>query len=57
MAQCLNARGFKTPNSRSFKAQSVKNLLERIAIGAAPPEAESDKRNGKALANRAKGKT
>jgi DNA invertase Pin-like site-specific DNA recombinase len=34
MAQYLNARGFKTPNSRAFKAQSVKNLLERIAVAA-----------------------
>jgi DNA invertase Pin-like site-specific DNA recombinase len=36
IAQCLNARGFKTPNSRGFKAQSVKNLLGRIAFAAAP---------------------
>jgi len=27
--QCLNARGFKTPNGRAFAAQSVKNLLDR----------------------------
>jgi DNA invertase Pin-like site-specific DNA recombinase len=31
VARCLNARGFKTPNGRAFKAQSVKNVLERIA--------------------------
>jgi DNA invertase Pin-like site-specific DNA recombinase len=47
IAQCLNARGRKTPNSRAFKAQSVKNLLERAAVAAAPPEPESDKKNGK----------
>src|SRR5579862_5584011 len=29
IAQCLNARGFKTPNGRAFAAQSVKNLLDR----------------------------
>jgi DNA invertase Pin-like site-specific DNA recombinase len=28
-AQCLNARGFKTPNGKAFAAQSVKNLLAR----------------------------
>jgi DNA invertase Pin-like site-specific DNA recombinase len=31
IAQCLNARGFKTPNGKSFAAQSVKNVLSRIA--------------------------
>jgi DNA invertase Pin-like site-specific DNA recombinase len=31
MAQCLNARGFKTPNGRAFAAQSVKNLLARAS--------------------------
>jgi len=31
IAQCLNARGFKTPNGKSFAAQSVKNLLDRMA--------------------------
>jgi len=31
IAQCLNARGFKTPNNKTFKAQSVKNLLDRTA--------------------------
>jgi len=30
IAECLNARGFKTPNGKAFAAQSVKNLLERI---------------------------
>jgi DNA invertase Pin-like site-specific DNA recombinase len=48
MAQCLNARGFKTPNSKSFKAQSVKNLVERIAVAAAAPEIELNKREEKA---------
>ena len=47
IAQCLNARGFKTPNNRAFKAQSVKNLLERIAVAATTPEPDSDKRNAK----------
>ncbi|HEY3855669.1 MAG TPA: recombinase family protein [Verrucomicrobiae bacterium] len=46
IAQCLNARGFKTPNSRVFKAQSVKNLLDRIAVTAAPQKPETDKRTG-----------
>ena len=31
IAQCLNARGFKTPNGKAFKPQSVKNLMERVA--------------------------
>ena len=31
IAQCLNARGFKTPNGKSFSAQSVKNLLTRTS--------------------------
>ena len=26
IAECLNARGFKTPNNKAFKAQSVKHL-------------------------------
>ncbi len=30
IARCLNARGFKTPNDKSFAAQSVKNVLERL---------------------------
>lgn len=29
IAQCLNARGFKTPNGKAFAAQSVKNILDR----------------------------
>jgi len=29
IAQCLNARGFKTPNGKMFKPQSVKNLVDR----------------------------
>ena len=32
IAQCLNARGFKTPNGKMFKPQSVKNLIERGAV-------------------------
>jgi DNA invertase Pin-like site-specific DNA recombinase len=31
IARCLNARGFKTPNGKAFAAQSVKNLLDRVA--------------------------
>jgi len=30
IAFCLNARGFKTPNNKAFKAQTVKNLLDNI---------------------------
>jgi DNA invertase Pin-like site-specific DNA recombinase len=44
IAQCLNARGFTTPNKKSFKAQSVKNLLERIAIAVTTPEQVSKPR-------------
>ena len=44
IAQCLNARGFKTPNHKAFKAQSVKNLLERTAVAAAAPEPDLNKR-------------
>lgn len=29
IAHCLNVRGFKTPNGKSFAAQSVKNALKR----------------------------
>ena len=47
IAQCLNARGFTTPNGKAFKPQSVKNLVERITVAVAPPEPESDKNNGK----------
>ena len=32
IARCLNARGFKTPNGKAFAAQSVKNLVNRIAV-------------------------
>ena len=32
IAQCLNARGFKTPNGKAFKPQSVKNLMERVTV-------------------------
>ena len=49
IAQCLNARGFKTPNSKVFKAQSVKNLLERIAVTATPPKPAPDKRTRKSF--------
>ncbi|HLX72870.1 MAG TPA: recombinase family protein [Verrucomicrobiae bacterium] len=31
IAKCLNARGFKTPNCKTFAAQSVKNVLDRVA--------------------------
>ena len=31
IAQCLNARGFKTPNGKTFAAQSVKNVLTRLS--------------------------
>ena len=37
IAQCLNARGFKTPNSKTFKPQSVKNLVDRAASMCAEP--------------------
>jgi DNA invertase Pin-like site-specific DNA recombinase len=47
IAQCLNARGFKTPKNKAFKAQSVKNLVERIAVAAAAPETDLNKRNRK----------
>ncbi len=47
IAQCLNARGYKTPHSKAFKAQSVKNLLERVAGAAAAPEPDQNDRNGK----------
>ena len=43
IAHCLNARGFKTPNNRAFKAQSVKNLLDRIAVATAAPEPDLKK--------------
>lgn len=46
IAQCLNARGYKTPHGKAFKAQSVKNLLGRVAVAAASPEQDSDRRNG-----------
>ena len=29
IAQCLNARGFQTPNGKAFQPQSVKNLVDR----------------------------
>ena len=38
IAQCLNARGFKTPNGKAFKPQSVKNLVERTASAMATVE-------------------
>jgi DNA invertase Pin-like site-specific DNA recombinase len=34
IAQCLNARGFKTPNGKAFAAQSVKNILDRCRFEA-----------------------
>jgi DNA invertase Pin-like site-specific DNA recombinase len=45
VAQCLNARGFKTPNGKSFQAQSVKNVVERTAGPMAPPEPVTVKRD------------
>lgn len=47
IAQCLNSRGFKTPNHKAFKAQSVKNLLERIAVAAAVPQPDLNGREDK----------
>jgi len=47
IAQCLNARGFKTPNNKVFKAQSVKNLLTRIAVAAAVPQPDLNRREDK----------
>jgi len=44
IAQCLNARGFKTPNHKAFKAQSVKNLLARAAPATTKAEADPNKR-------------
>ena len=38
IAQCLNARGFKTPNGKTFKPQSVKNLVMRAASVMATPD-------------------
>jgi DNA invertase Pin-like site-specific DNA recombinase len=43
IAQCLNARGFKTPNGKAFKPQSVKNLLRRVvspSVTSEPDEAK-----------------
>lgn len=34
VAFCLNARGFKTATGKQFKAQTVKNLMERAAVAA-----------------------
>jgi DNA invertase Pin-like site-specific DNA recombinase len=47
IAQCLNARGYKTPHGKAFKAQSVKNLLGRVPTASAAPKPESNDRNGK----------
>jgi DNA invertase Pin-like site-specific DNA recombinase len=47
IAQCLNARGFKTPNGKAFKPQSVKNLLERAAKVSAPTESSLKQRKPK----------
>jgi DNA invertase Pin-like site-specific DNA recombinase len=49
IAQCLNARGYMTPHGKAFKAQSVKNLLERVAGSAAAPEPNQNDRNGRRL--------
>jgi len=35
IAQCLNARGFKTANGRSFAPQTVKNVVERATASLA----------------------
>jgi DNA invertase Pin-like site-specific DNA recombinase len=35
LAECLNRRGYKTSNGKTFAAQSVKNLLATIEAGAA----------------------
>ena len=43
IAQCLNARGFKTPNGKAFKPQSVKNLLDRVAALSATPSVDTTK--------------
>lgn len=43
IAQCLNARGFKTPNGKTFLPQSVKNLVTRAANVTATPEPETTK--------------
>jgi Resolvase, N terminal domain/Recombinase len=43
LAQCLNARGFKTPNGKAFKAQSVKNLVERAFSGTAATNSDARK--------------
>lgn len=47
IAQCLNARGFKTPNGKAFKPQSVKNLLERAAKVTTSSEPDSNQREKK----------
>lgn len=41
IAQCLNARGFKTPNGKAFKPQSVKNLVDRGTAMSTVPAAAS----------------
>lgn len=43
IAQCLNARGFKTPNGKMFLPQSVKNLVVRAANVTAIPEPDTTK--------------
>jgi hypothetical protein len=48
IARCLNARGYKTPNGKSFAAQSVKNLMTRMAVATAAAEPEPNRRcNGR----------
>jgi len=47
IAQCLNARGYKTPHGKAFKAQSVKNLLGRVPAASAAPEPDQNDRNGR----------
>jgi hypothetical protein len=39
IAKCLDARGFKNPNGKAFKAQTVTNLSERIGAVENEPKA------------------
>ena len=57
IAQCLNARGFKTPNGRAFKPQSVKNLaLRATSLTATSTNDAITLEDGKARAKAAKPK-
>jgi DNA invertase Pin-like site-specific DNA recombinase len=44
IARCLNARGFKTPNGKTFQPQSVKNLIDRAAALTAKPDLKTNPR-------------